>query len=82
LQAQLEKLQFIARNEGVTMHEKQLQALLERGDLRQSINSLQSFKSLKIIPEQLLPISDGFGEDLLVKLGLCTDVREVYQIGL
>lgn len=64
------------------MHEKQLQALLERGDLRQSINSLQSFKSLKVIPEQLLPISDCFGEDLLVKLGLCTDVKEVYQIGL
>ena len=43
------------------MHERQLQALLERGDLRQSINSLQSFKSLKVIPEQLLPISDEFG---------------------
>ena len=64
------------------MHERQLQALLERGDLRQSINSLQSFKSLKVIPEQLLPISDEFGQDLLVKLGFCTDVKEVYQIGL
>jgi DNA polymerase III delta prime subunit len=58
----MEKLIFISNTEGVKLEEKQLGALLEKGDLRQSINSLQSFHRLRLIPPQLLPVGEEFGE--------------------
>lgn len=64
------------------MQEKQLTTLLEKGDLRQSINSLQSFHKLSIIPEQLLPVTDDFGEQVIHQLKRCSNIKEVYDLGV
>lgn len=56
--------------------------LLERGDLRQSINSLQSFSGLASIPPELLPMTDKYGENILVNLSSrCGSIKEVYNMG-
>lgn len=81
LQAQLDKLNFICQSEDVKLDNRQLHTLLEKGDLRQSINSLQSLHRLAKVPEQLLPVGEELGADLINKLSLCTDIKEVYQIG-
>ena len=52
----MEKLKSICQSEDVKIEEKQLTNLLEKGDLRQSINSLQSLHKLKNIPSEMLPI--------------------------
>lgn len=77
----MEKLTQICQSEQVKLQERQLSALLEKGDLRQSINSLQSFHRLSNIPEQLLPVTEDFGGELMKKLTVCNDIKEVYQIG-
>jgi DNA polymerase III delta prime subunit len=77
----MQKLFAICENEGVRLQERQLAALLEKGDLRQSINSLQSFHRLEVIPQQLLPVSEELGVELMAKISQCHDIKEVYQIG-
>lgn len=57
------------------MEERQLGILLDKGDLRQSINSLQSFHKLRVIPQQLLPVVDEFGVVIMKKLRNCSDIR-------
>lgn len=57
VEVQLHKLQQICVEEKVNLNEKQLHSLLEKGDLRQSINSLQSLHTLRNIPDNLLPMS-------------------------
>ena len=53
----MQKLRYICKEENVQLDEEQIQILLEKGDLRQSINSLQSFQKLSFIPAEVLPIS-------------------------
>jgi DNA polymerase III delta prime subunit len=81
MEAQMQKLTQICMNEQVKLQERQLMALLEKGDLRQSINSLQSFHKLANIPEQLLPVTEEFGAQLMHRVSQCHDIKEVYQIG-
>lgn len=81
IEAQLDKLNLICATENVRLDQRQLSALLDKGDLRQSINSLQSFHRLANIPDQLLPVTEELGVDLLNRLSLCTNIKEVYQIG-
>jgi hypothetical protein len=66
----------------VQLQQGQLHALLEKGDLRQSINSLQSFHRLTVIPEELLPVTENFGEHVMDQLSVCSNIKEVYQLGL
>jgi DNA polymerase III delta prime subunit len=63
------------------LEDQQLRVLLEKGDLRQSINSLQSFQRLANIPPELLPLGENFGDDIVRQLSSCHDIKEVIQIG-
>jgi len=58
-EAQLTKLQEICEKEKLSIHLDQLKTLMNKGDLRQTINALQVFSSLpKLIPN-ILPIEQN-----------------------
>lgn len=62
------------------INQEHLRLLLEKGDLRQSINSLQSLQGLKEVPAHLLPTPNELGEQLLDRIGAASCIEEVYEL--
>jgi DNA polymerase III delta prime subunit len=79
-EAQLGKLKEICRAENVRLDETDLVNLLEKGDLRQSINSLQSFHSLRIVPLNLLPTPSEYCKQIINAVFTASSVKQVYHI--
>jgi replication factor C subunit 2/4 len=77
---QLSKLQEICSTEKVNLNKNDLINLLEKGDLRQSINSLQSFHSLRSVPLNLLPTPIQYCEKLINSVFTANNIKQVYQI--
>jgi len=55
---QFKKLEEICQKEGVGLDKKSLELLVMKGDLRQSINSLQSLSKISNVTEYLLPATN------------------------
>ena len=79
---QLNKLEEICRAEKVNLNKSDLINLLEKGDLRQSINSLQSFHSLHLVPLNLLPTPIQYCEKLINAVFTASNIKQVYQISI
>ena len=62
------------------LDETDLVNLLEKGDLRQSINSLQSFHSLRTVPLNLLPTPSEYCKSIINAVFTANSVKQVYQI--
>lgn len=57
------------------MNRANLQLLVEKGDLRQSINSLQSLSSLEAISECILPISNAKCSEIFYHIQSCSNLK-------
>ena len=79
-EVQMGKLKEICRAENVRLDETDLMNLLEKGDLRQSINSLQSFHSLRTVPLNLLPTPAEYCKRMINSVFTASSVKQVYQI--
>jgi hypothetical protein len=55
---------------------------MEKGDLRQSINSLQSLSYLSTVPTLILPVHYEECKDILQSIEGCKTLREVVQYAL
>lgn len=53
---------------------------MEKGDLRQSINSLQSLSKLSRVSGYLLPVHDDDCGRMLERIGNCSSFKEVIEL--
>ena len=79
-EAQLKKLQEICEKERLNIHLDQLETLMKKGDLRQTINALQVFSSLpKLIPN-ILPLEHQIFEQLISDIQNAKNIKEIHPL--
>ena len=62
------------------MNRDNLQLLVEKGDLRQSISSLQSLSGLSTISESILPIPNKKCAEIFDQIRNCSNLKQVYNL--